>query len=192
VKISPNACFNGMGLGGDNFEFFTWMAKELDGFDLAYLHVMDGISADAAKVKWWGKMNSTGCHRSGRCVSLADLRPLTRHRLIGNANYTANAAAERIFHDRTADAVSFGRVCFSNPDFAEKVRNGGKLNPLPEPDAWFKPSEKTRRDVAWGYTEFGASKEMSAAREEDGVSTRCGSLMGEDVPPEAAPVPVSP
>eukprot|EP00392_Amoebophrya_sp_AT5.2_P005746 g5756.t1 len=90
VKISPNACFNGMGLGGDNFEFFTWMAKELDGFDLAYLHVMDGISADAAKVKWWGKMNSTGCHRSGRCVSLADLRPLTRHRLIGNANYTAN------------------------------------------------------------------------------------------------------
>ncbi len=43
VRLSPNGAFNDMG-SPDYREQFSFVAKELDRFGLAYLHVMDGLA----------------------------------------------------------------------------------------------------------------------------------------------------
>jgi len=151
VKISPDSGFNGMG-SSDNTEMFKHVAKRLNDFDVAYLHVMDGIGPDA-NMKWWGKMTSNGFHGLCEPLELAMLRPLFSKALIGNANYTADTAEARI-KEGNADAISFGRPFFANPDLPLRFLKGQELAALPEPTAWFHPTEKTRADPHWGYTEF--------------------------------------
>eukprot|EP00931_Biecheleriopsis_adriatica_P120802 TRINITY_DN958_c0_g1_i2.p1 TRINITY_DN958_c0_g1~~TRINITY_DN958_c0_g1_i2.p1 ORF type:complete len:387 (-),score=105.17 TRINITY_DN958_c0_g1_i2:240-1400(-) len=154
VKISPDSGFNGMG-SADNHEMFKHVAQRLNDFDLAYLHVMDGIGPDA-KMKWWGKMTSDGFHGLCPPLELADLRPLFKKALIGNVNYTADTANGRI-QEGNADAISFGRPFFANPDLPHRFLHGLELSALPEPTAWFHPSDKTREDPHWGYTDFPAA-----------------------------------
>ena len=40
-RLSPNGVFGGMG-SKDNFEMFTFVAKTMSKYGLAYLHAMDG------------------------------------------------------------------------------------------------------------------------------------------------------
>merc|ERR1712227_346740 len=98
----------------DNVEMFTYVAKRLNDFDLAYLHVMDGIGPDAG-MKWWGKMTSNGFHGLCAPLQLSHLRSVFSKTLIGNANYTGRTAEARIM-EGNADAISFGRPFFTNPD----------------------------------------------------------------------------
>ena len=41
-RISPNGVFGGMG-SKDNYEMFTFVAKQMSKYGLAYIHVMDGL-----------------------------------------------------------------------------------------------------------------------------------------------------
>ena len=43
VRLSPNGAFNDMG-SENNFEYFKWVAAQLQTYDLAYLSVMDGLA----------------------------------------------------------------------------------------------------------------------------------------------------
>src|SRR5690606_3748008 len=43
VRLSPNGVFNDMG-SPDFRETFSYAAAQLDGYGLAYLHVMDGLA----------------------------------------------------------------------------------------------------------------------------------------------------
>ena len=62
VRLSPNGVFNDMG-SPDYRETFTYVARQLDTYGLAYLHVMDGLAF--------------GFHELGEPMTLAEFRELT-------------------------------------------------------------------------------------------------------------------
>lgn len=134
VRLSPNGVFNDMG-SPDFREQFTYVAGQLDQYQLAYLHVMDGLAF--------------GFHNLGEPMTLADIRKVFRGPLIGNCGYTKESANEAIAAGN-ADLIAFGRPFISNPDLVERFEHG---YPLAEPAAmsdWYTPGGEK------GYTDFPA------------------------------------
>lgn len=77
VRISPNGIFNDM--GSENFrETYLYVTKELDKFNLGYLHIMDGLAF--------------GFHEKGAPMTLAEFRPVYQGMIVGNCGYTKEAA----------------------------------------------------------------------------------------------------
>ena len=74
VRLAPNGVFNDMG-SPDYRETFTYVAKQLDTYGLAYLHVMDGLAF--------------GFHELGEPMTLEDFRAVFSGPLMGNCGYTA-------------------------------------------------------------------------------------------------------
>ena len=117
----------------DYREQFTYVAKQLDQFKLAYLHVMDGLGF--------------GFHNLGEPMTLSDIRAAFHGPLIGNCGYTQSTANQAI-SDGKAELIAFGRPFISNPDLVERFQNG---LPLAEPAAmsdWYSPTGEK------GYTDF--------------------------------------
>ncbi len=140
VHIAPNGSFNDMG-SEDYREQFTFVAGQLDHFGLAYLHVVDGLAF--------------GFHELGAPMTLAEFRKVFHSPLIGNCGY-AKETAEKAITAGLADLISFGRLFISNPDLAERFRNGWPLaEPAPMSD-WYSPTG------AKGYTDFPAYAPPSA------------------------------
>lgn len=132
VRLSPNGVFNDMG-SPEFREQFTYAARRLDPFGLAYLHVMDGLAF--------------GFHQLGQPMTLNDFRAVFSGPLIGNCGYE-QAAAEAAVAAGYADLIAFGRPYISNPDLVERMRNGWPLaEPAPMSD-WYAPAG------AKGYTDF--------------------------------------
>ena len=71
--MSPNGVFNDMG-SPDYREQFTYVADQLDRFDLADVHVMYGLAL--------------GFHKLGQPMTLAEFRRVFKGPLIGNCGYT--------------------------------------------------------------------------------------------------------
>ncbi len=132
VRLSPNGVFNDMG-SPDYREQFTFVASQLDRFDLAYLHVLDGLAF--------------GFHKLGAPMTLADFRSVFHGPLIGNCGYTQEAA-EKAISAGHADLIAFGRPFISNPDLVERFRNGWPLAPLAPMSDWYSPSGEK------GYTNY--------------------------------------
>lgn len=131
VRISPNGVFNDM--GGDDFrDMYLHVVKELDKFNLCYLHIMDGLAF--------------GFHEKGEPMSLAEFRPLYRGNIIGNCGYTKETAEERIAAG-DADLIAFGRPFITNPDLPERFRNNQPLNPAEDMSLWYTPGSE-------GYTDY--------------------------------------
>jgi len=133
VRISPNGVFNDMG-SPDFRETFTYVAAQLDGYGLAYLHVMDGLGF--------------GFHDRGTPMTLADFRAIFSGPLMGNCGYT-QASAEDAIASGHADLIAFGRPFISNPDLVERFANNWELNPPADVTTWSAPT-------AAGYTDFPA------------------------------------
>ena len=132
VRLSPNGAFNDMG-SPDFREQFTYVAGQLNQFNLAYLHVMDGLAF--------------GFHELGEPVTLAELRQFYDGTLMGNCGYTKQEANERIVNG-DADLIAFGRPFISNPDLVERFKNDWPLNAEADVSVWYSPiGEK-------GYTDF--------------------------------------
>jgi 2,4-dienoyl-CoA reductase-like NADH-dependent reductase (Old Yellow Enzyme family) len=134
VRISPNGVFNDMG-SPDYREQFSFVASMLDGFGLAYLHVMDGLAF--------------GFHNLGEPMTLAEIRRLFRGPLMGNCGYTQESA-EAAIAGGAADLIAFGRPYISNPDLVERFRNGWPLAEPAEMAVWYAPVG------ARGYSDFPA------------------------------------
>lgn len=132
VKLSPNGSFNDMG-SPDYREQFTFAASQLDRFDLAYLHVVDGLDF--------------GNHGLGEPMTLEDFRKVFRGKLIGNAGYTQETAEKAIAEGR-ADAIAFGRPFITNPDLVERFANSWPLNSEVDVSTWYSPMGSR------GYTDF--------------------------------------
>ena len=111
VRLSPNGMFNDMG-SPDYRETFTYAAKELNAFGLAYLHVMDGLAF--------------GFHEKGTPMVLAEFRKVFEGPLMGNCGYTQETANEAI-QGGDADIIAIGRPYLANPDLVERFRNGWPL-----------------------------------------------------------------
>ncbi|WP_425400304.1 alkene reductase [Aeoliella sp.] len=131
VRIAPNGVHGDMG-SADFREQFTYVAKQLDGYGLAYLHVMDGTGF--------------GFHKLGSAMTLREFRELYSGRLMGNVGYTKEAADETIAAG-DADLIAFGRPFISNPDLVERFANGWSLAEAAHVSLWYGPGAR-------GYTDF--------------------------------------
>ena len=131
VRLSPNGVFNDMG-SPDFRETFTDVAKRLNAFGLAYLHVVDGLAF--------------GFHELGAPMQLPEFRAVFSGTLMGNCGYTAEAA-ESAIASGNADLIAFGRPFLSNPDLVERFANSWELNPPAEMQVWSSSG-------AEGYTDF--------------------------------------
>ena len=132
VRLSPNGVYNDMG-SPDYREQFTYVAKQLDQYKLAYLHVMDGLGF--------------GFHNLGEPMTLSEVRAVFHGALIGNCGYTQATASQAVSAGH-ADLIAFGRPYISNPDLVERFQKG---LPLAEPAAmsdWYSPTGEK------GYTDF--------------------------------------
>jgi N-ethylmaleimide reductase len=132
VRISPNGSYSGMG-SDDNFEMFKFLAKEMNKYGLAYLHVLDGLGF--------------GFH--GKCAALkaADIRKEFDGIIMCNIGLTKEIA-EGMIRSGAADMAAFGRLYISNPDLPERFSNGWPLAAPGEYSTWWFPTG------AEGYTDF--------------------------------------
>ena len=131
VHLAPNGSFNDMG-SPDYRETFLYVAERLDDYDLAYLHVIDGLAF--------------GFHKLGDPMTLPEFREVFKGPLMGNCGYTKETA-EYAVREGHADLISFGRPYISNPDLVERFANGWPLNPIADMKVWYSFDET-------GYTDF--------------------------------------
>jgi 2,4-dienoyl-CoA reductase-like NADH-dependent reductase (Old Yellow Enzyme family) len=134
VRLAPNGVFNDMG-SPDYRETFLYVAKELDAYGLAFLHVMDGLAF--------------GFHELGEPLTLEDFRSVFNGPLIGNCGYDKDTANEAIARGG-ADLIAIGRPFLSNPDLVERYRNNWPLAELSDMSTWYSGGGAT------GYTDFPA------------------------------------
>lgn len=132
VRLSPNGAFNDMG-SPDFRQQFTYVARQFDQFDLAYLHILDGLGF--------------GFHELGEPMTLAEFRQVFSGTIIGNVGYDKQSANDRI-SDGDADLIAFGRPFISNPDLVERFKNDWPLNDDAPQSVWYSDTG------AEGYTDF--------------------------------------
>ena len=131
VRLSPNGNFNDMG-APDFRETFTYAARQLNAFALAYLHVVDGLAF--------------GFHELGKPMTLPEFRTVFAGPLLGCCGYTQETAEAAIASGQ-ADLIAFGRPFLSNPDLVERFANRWELNPPADMKVWSAPDAR-------GYTDF--------------------------------------
>jgi len=136
VRLSPNGVFNDMG-SPDYRETFLYVAKELNKYELAYLHIMDGLEF--------------GFHELGKPMTLAEFREVFSGPLMGNCGYTQETA-ETAIKEGVADLIAFGRPFISNPDLVERFANNWPLNSPADMAIWYSFDKE-------GYIDFPAYKE---------------------------------
>jgi 2,4-dienoyl-CoA reductase-like NADH-dependent reductase (Old Yellow Enzyme family) len=132
IHLAPNGSYNDMG-SPDYREQFTYVASHLDGFGLAYLHIVDGLAF--------------GFHNLGEPMTLAEFKKVFHGPLMGNCGYTKETA-EKMSAEGHADLISFGRPYISNPDLVERFKNGWPLAVEAPMSDWYSPTG------AKGYTDF--------------------------------------
>lgn len=132
VRFAPNGAFNDMG-SPDYREQFTYAARQLDAYGLAYLHVMDGLAF--------------GFHELGEPMTLGEFRKVFSGPLIGNCGYDQESA-EKAIASGDADLIAIGRPYISNPDLVERYANDWPLNPEADMADWYNPGG------AKGYIDF--------------------------------------
>jgi N-ethylmaleimide reductase len=109
VRVSPVGPYNGM-RDSDPVATFSVAAHGLNRFGLAYLHVVEPVTA----------------HTSGGRITPV-LKAVFREPVIANGGYDAETGNAAI-HGRRADLVSFGAAYLANPDLPERLRTGAPLN----------------------------------------------------------------
>ena len=125
-------------MGSDDFrETHLYAAEELNKFRLGYLHIMDGLAF--------------GFHEKGEPMTLAEFRPIFKGTIIGNCGYTRESAEKRLKAGE-ADLIAFGRPYITNPDLAERFRNGWPLNPADDMSLWYTSGPE-------GYTDYSPFEE---------------------------------
>jgi N-ethylmaleimide reductase len=133
VRLSPNGNYGGMG-SVDNDVMFPFVAKTLNKYGLAYLHVMDGLGF--------------GFHEKCPAVTMFDMKKqFDSAPLICNIGLTKDTA-EGMIRSGTADLCCFGRLYISNPDLPERFANDWPVaEPAPYETWWYATGAK-------GYTDW--------------------------------------
>jgi N-ethylmaleimide reductase len=111
VRLSPTNPYNDM-RDSDPLKTFTYATHELNKFNLAYLHVLEGVSRDP----------------SSEAIT-PHLRRLYKGTMIINGGYDKHAAT-RALAEGEADFVAFGTPFIANPDLVERFRENHPLNPM--------------------------------------------------------------
>ncbi len=109
LRLSPLNSYNSM-IDSDPIALITWLAKRLNDFNLAYLHIM---RSDFFQAQQGDVMTPAREHYKGL--------------LVGNMGYSADEAAEAIASGKL-DAVAFGVPFLANPDLPARFKLGAPLN----------------------------------------------------------------
>jgi N-ethylmaleimide reductase len=141
VRLAPNGVYNDMG-SPDFREQFLYVAKQLDAYGPAYIHVLDGLAF--------------GFHKLGEPITLADLRTVYNGPLMANCGYEL-ATAEAAIEAKEADLVAFGRPYITNPDLATRFANGWPLTDFSDMSNWYS-------EGAQGYTTYLTYPEQQSAK----------------------------
>lgn len=135
VRLSPLGTFNDM--GDDNPEAtFSYIAEQLNGHQLAYLHVVNPALAAV----------ESGMEPEPQAQRMLDLiRETYRGTLIIAGGFDQNIAEKWLKQDR-ADLIAFGRKFLANPDLPKRFRLNAKLN-TDDPSTFYGGGAK-------GYTDY--------------------------------------
>ena len=118
IRLSPHSRGDGIGTS-DSSALYEFLAKELDGMSLAYIHLVegqaDGIPQSPAE---------------GDAPLMGLIRENFSGPLIVNGGYQREAATKLIETGQT-DMVAFGSLFIANPDLVERFRQNAEMN---EPD----------------------------------------------------------
>ncbi|MCG8584986.1 MAG: alkene reductase [Pirellulales bacterium] len=142
VRLGPNTNYNDMG-AEDFREAFLYFAQQLAPYELAYLHVIDGIT--------FGK------HAHGDSLTLDDVRSVYGGTLMGNCGYSKEDA-ESAIENGHAELIAFGRPFITNPDLVDRFANDWPLAAMPDPSIWYSSGPK-------GFTDFPAFGEQHLVRQ---------------------------
>lgn len=129
VRISPLNSYNDM-LDSDPIGTFTQVARALNSYGIAYLHVMRSDSAGVQTGDVIGPIRRAFCGT-----------------LVANMGYTPEEAESCIARGEI-DAVAFGKAFIANPDYPRRVRAGGPFND-PRPELFYAGGEE-------GYCDYPA------------------------------------
>jgi N-ethylmaleimide reductase len=133
LRLSPEGQWGDVH-DSDPVATFSWLAERLNGYGLAYLHIID------PRIK-----GDTTLDEGREPVAAALLRQHYRGTIIAAGGFDGPQAAA-IVESGVADFVAFARWFSSNPDLPERLRNGWPLTPY-------------KREAFWGgdergYTDF--------------------------------------
>lgn len=127
LRLSPLNSYNSM-KDSDPLALTAFLCEKLNGYGLAYLHLM--------RADFFG-------------VQKADVMTLARETykgvLIGNMGYTADEAEAAVAAGKL-DAVAFGTAFLANPDLPARIRAKAALN-TPDAATFYTPGAK-------GYTDY--------------------------------------
>ncbi len=116
VRIGPDGKWNSMS-DSDPYALFGHVAAQLNGFDIAYLHIVE------PRVK-----GNVVVGEDKGPVATERLRKIFRNKIIAAGGFEPDAA-ERVIARGDADLVAFGRYFVSNPDLVLRIENGLPLSP---------------------------------------------------------------
>jgi N-ethylmaleimide reductase len=128
VRVSPSGTWGSIS-DSDPQATFGYFAEQLNGFPLAYLHVIE------PRVRGVETVSETADP-----VASAFLRRHFNGPIIAAGGFDGPGAS-KIIDEGSADVVAFGRLFASNPDLPERIRNDWPLAPYD-------------RSAFWGGTEF--------------------------------------
>jgi N-ethylmaleimide reductase len=113
VRLSPLSPVNGADLDSDPEGTYAYVVGQLNAFDLAYIHIIEGVTQGAREVAGG--------------FDLQILRRVFKSRYIANNGYDL-ALALNARRRNLADFIAFGRLYIANPDLVERLQIGGPLN----------------------------------------------------------------
>jgi len=130
IRLSPSGTMNDM-RDSDPKATFTAMAKALNAYDLAYLHVIEGMESDI--------------RHGADPIPASYFKTVYNGQLMVNGEYDGGTGEAAIAAGE-ADLVAYGRSFIANPDLPERLRIGADLNE-PDPKSFYGGDEK-------GYTDY--------------------------------------
>ncbi|MCS5564491.1 alkene reductase [Marinobacter sp.] len=136
VRLSPLNSFQSM-KDSDPVGLITWLAKRLNEFGLAFVHLM--------RSDFFGEQQAD---------VITPVREHYNGKLILNMGYTGEEA-EKAIESGLADAVAFGVPFIANPDLPERLKLGAELNEA-DPSTFYTQG-------AEGYTDYPALHELAEA-----------------------------
>ncbi len=118
VRLSPYGSFNDMS-DSDPVLLFNAVIQKLNAYQLAYVHMIEPRSTSAG-----GNDQVNG----EAPITSEIFRAAYQGKFISAGGYD-QAMGEAVLEAGLADAVAYGRLYISNPDLAERFKQGAPLNP---------------------------------------------------------------
>ncbi len=140
IRLSPGGTFNDMS-DEDPVETFTYVARKLNDYGLAYVHVIN--TSQVAPPEGLGNRSATQIVRDAYSGTL-----------ISNGEYTRESG-EAAIESGEADLIAYGRLFLANPDLPKRFAEDAPLN---EPD-----QATFYGGGAEGYTDYPSMKELAVA-----------------------------